>query len=90
MIGWLVGWTCRVLGRFRSSKLPEFCGNLTLPRSTGQFSSLSLFLSRARSRASLYAETCAIPPPPALSLRASRRLVVVVVVVGQKRSRTVL
>lgn len=90
MVGWLVGWTCRVLGRFRSSKLPEFCGNLTLPRSTGQFSSLSLFLSRARSRASLYAETCAIPPPPALSLRASRRLVVVVVVVGQKRSRTVL
>lgn len=90
MIGWLVGWTCRVLGRFRSSKLPEFCGNLTLPRSTGQFSSLSLFLSRARSRASLYAETCAIPPPPALSFRASRRLVVVVVVVGQKRSRTVL
>lgn len=88
MVGWLdvsrAGTFSKleIAGVLRQFNAPTIDGTIFLSQP------FPLALSRARSRASLYAETCAIPPPP-LSLRASRRLVVVVVV-GQKRSRTVL
>lgn len=90
MVGWLdvsrAGTFSKleIAGVLRQFNAPTIDGTIFLSQP------FPLALSRARSRASLYAETCAIPPPPPpLSLRASRRLVVVVVV-GQKRSRTVL